>query len=90
MFSGKIIGRIVCTRKDESLEGTKLLLVQPITWEGELKGDPLVAIDSVGSGANEFIFYVKAREAAVADPRVPPVDAAIVGIIDGVEVKIRE
>jgi len=84
MFAGHVIGRVVCTRKDPGLLGMKLLLIQPETWEGEPDGDPLVAMDAVGAGAGEFIFYVKSREAAVAVPAIPPVDAAVVGILDGV------
>ncbi|MBI5573426.1 MAG: EutN/CcmL family microcompartment protein [Elusimicrobia bacterium] len=90
MFAGKIIGRVVATQKYESLEGKKLLLVQPMSWDKKPKGEPLVAVDVVGSGTGEFIFYVAAREAAVACggtslADTPPIDAAIVGIIDGVK-----
>ncbi|PIU84156.1 MAG: ethanolamine utilization protein EutN [Elusimicrobia bacterium CG06_land_8_20_14_3_00_38_11] len=89
MFAGKIIGRVVATQKYESLEGRKLLLVQPMGWDKKPKGEPLVAVDVVGSGAGEFVFYVAAREAAVACggtslADTPPIDATIVGIIDGV------
>lgn len=89
MFAGKITGRVVATQKYESLEGRKLLLVQPMTWNKIPKGEPIVAVDVVGSGAGEFVFYVCAREAAVACggtslADTPPIDAAVVGIIDGV------
>jgi len=84
MKPAKVIGRVVATRKYETLKGVKLLLIQPMTWERKPNGDPIVAADAVGAGASEFIFYVSSREAAVAFPKVPPVDAAIVGIIDGV------
>lgn len=92
MFAGKIIGRVVATSKYESLKGRKLLLVQPMTWDKKLKGDPLVAVDVVGSGSGEFVFYVASREAAVACggtslDDTPPIDAAIVGIIDGVNLR---
>ena len=92
MFAGKIIGRVVATQKYETLKGLKLLLVQPMTWDKKPKGEPLVAVDTVGSGAGEFIFYVAAREAAVACggtslADTPPIDAAIVGIIDGVQLE---
>ncbi|MEW6556626.1 MAG: EutN/CcmL family microcompartment protein [Elusimicrobiota bacterium] len=93
MFAGKIIGRVVATQKYGSLEGKKLLLVQPLTWDKKPKGEPLVAVDVVGAGASEFVFYVGAREAAVACggtslADTPPVDAAIVGIIDGINLVI--
>ncbi|MDQ7822947.1 MAG: EutN/CcmL family microcompartment protein [Candidatus Eremiobacteraeota bacterium] len=87
MQPGRVIGRVVATKKTSTLEGVRLLLVQPTDWEGKPQGDPFVAIDAVGSGSEEFIFYVSAREAAVAVDAVPPVDAAIVGIIDGVELE---
>ena len=93
MFAGKIIGRVVATQKYESLKGRKLLLLQPMTWDKKPKGEPIVAVDTVGSGSSEFVFYVSSREAAVACggtslADTPPVDAAIVGIIDGVELEI--
>jgi ethanolamine utilization protein EutN len=84
MQPGRVIGRVVATRKEKTLEGARLLLVQPTDWKGKESGDPFIAIDAVGTGAHEFIFYVGAREAAVALETIPPVDAAIVGIIDGV------
>lgn len=87
MNPGIIIGRVVATQKDSSLIGIKLLLVQPTDWQKNNDGDPLVAIDTVGAGAGEFIFYVSAREAAVCVASIPPVDAAIVGIIDGVSLE---
>ena len=87
MFAGKVIGRVVCTQKTAELLGVKLLLIQPTDWKGNPAGDPLVASDSVGAGAGEFVFYVKAREAAVAVPTKPAIDAAVVGIIDGVNLQ---
>lgn len=84
MLPGKVIGRVVATKKEPSLEGSRLLLVQPTDWMGKAQGEPFVALDSVGTGFEEFVFYVSAREAAVTVESVPPVDAAIVGIIDDV------
>ncbi len=95
MFAAKVIGRVVATRKWKTMDGIKLLLIQPTDWGGKPQGEPLVAADSVGAGAGEFVFYVKAREACFAwlkgDKQVldemPPLDATIMGIIDGVEIK---
>lgn len=93
MQAAKVIGRVMCSRKYESLEGIKLLLIQPLTWEKpDPKGDPIVAVDTVGAGANEFVFWVGAREAAVACggtslADTPPIDAAVVGIVDGVNLQ---
>ena len=88
MQAAKVIGRVVASRKYESLEGAKLLLIQPMSWDQRPNGDPVVAIDTVGAGWNEFVFWVAAREAAVAAggtslQDTPPVDAAVVGIVDG-------
>jgi ethanolamine utilization protein EutN len=87
MRAAKVIGRVVATRKYETLEGKRLLLLQPMTWEKEPNGDPIVAVDTCGAGFEEFVFYVAAREAAVAVPDLPPVDAAVMGIIDGVNLQ---
>lgn len=92
MQAAKVIGRVVASRKYETLEGVKLLLIQPLSWEKVSEGDPIVAADTVGAGANEFVFWVAAREAAVALggtslKDTPPIDAAIVGIIDGVNLQ---
>lgn len=92
MYAAQVIGRVTASRKTETLEGAKLLLIQPMTWEKAHKGDALVAIDTVGAGAGEFVFWVAAREAAVAMggtglKDTPPVDAAILGIIDGVNLQ---
>ena len=84
MKLGTVIGRVFCTNQYETLAGKALLLIQPRDWEtGEPSGDPIVAADSVGAGAGEKIFWVASREAAVAFEDLPPVDAAVVGIIEG-------
>ncbi|HAH05335.1 MAG TPA: ethanolamine utilization protein EutN [Elusimicrobia bacterium] len=84
MKFARVVGRVFCTRQYESLDGKRLLLIQPRDWEtGEDKGDPLVACEVVGAGASEDVVWVAAREAAVAFPDVPPIDAAVVGIVEG-------
>ncbi|MFP4687479.1 MAG: EutN/CcmL family microcompartment protein [bacterium] len=86
MNPGRVIGRVVCTAKYPTFEGERFLLVQPTDWQQNDVGEPIVATDSVGSGAGEFIFYVESREAAVAlGEKTPPSDATICGIIDGVD-----
>lgn len=88
MRLARVAGRIFCTRQDPALDGKKLLLIQPLRWEDESpQGAPIVAADAVGAGAGEKIFWVAAREAAVAFEDVPPVDAAVVGIIEGHQAK---
>lgn len=94
MKQAKVIGRVFCSRQCCGMGAKTLLLIQPLDWETDKpSGDPLVAGDTVGAGAGETVFFVASREAIVAfegweggtaakaDP--PPVDAAIVGIIDG-------
>jgi microcompartment protein CcmK/EutM len=83
MQLAKVIGDVVATRKDESLLGAKLLVVQPIAADGQPVGRPLVAIDAVGAGAGEHVFFVRGKEASFPFfPGTPPVDAGIVGIVD--------
>ncbi len=87
MKHAKIIGRVFCTRQYETLAGKKLLLIQPLKWEdGSETGDPLVAVDACGSGSSELVYWVASREAAVAFEDLPPVDAAIIGIVEGHQV----
>lgn len=84
MISARIVGRIFCTRQVATLGGKKLLLIQPMDWEkGTDEGDPIVAADACGSGSSEFVYWVASREAAVAFEDVPPIDAAVIGIIEG-------
>ncbi len=86
MDLGRVIGRVVCTQKNGALDGRMLLLVQPVTVEGRDTGRPLVAIDAVGAGAGERVFYVTGREASFAFiPDHVPTDASIVGIVDRVD-----
>jgi microcompartment protein CcmK/EutM len=87
MIIGRIIGTVVATRKDTRLEGKKLLLVRPITLNGEDENSYLVAIDTVGAGFRERVLVVSGSSARLAEGlKDRPVDAAIVGIIDTVEV----
>jgi len=86
MRIGKVIGRIVATRKDDRLVGSKLLIAQPIGLDGTPAGDPIVAVDTVGAGIGERVIYVIGSRAAKAvSSDDAPVDAAIVGIIDSIE-----
>jgi len=86
MDLARVIGRVVCTVKNDTLHGRKLLLVQPITETGTDAGKPLIAIDAVGAGAGERVFFVTGREASFAFlPDQVPADASIVGIVDRVD-----
>jgi microcompartment protein CcmK/EutM len=83
MQLARVIGDVVATRKDETLVGIKLLLVQPLTPSREAAGRPLVAVDAVGAGVGEEVFFVRGKEASFPfHPSAPPVDAGIVGIVD--------
>ena len=83
MRLARVIGTVVVTRKDENLAGITLLLVQPLTPEREPAGRPLVAVDAVGAGVGEEVFFVRGREATFPfHPVEAPVDAGIVGIVD--------
>ncbi len=83
MQIARVIGAVVATAKDSNLEGRTLLLVQPIGADGKDVGRPLVAVDSVGAGVGETVFFVRGREASFPfHPVEVPTDAGIVGIID--------
>jgi len=79
----RVIGDVVVTRKDENLTGLKLLIIQPLTPEREPAGRTLIAVDSVGAGVGEEVFFVRGKEASFPFyPVEAPVDAGIVGIVD--------
>ena len=83
MQLARVIGEVVSTIKDANLTGMKLLVLQPLTAAGDSAGRTLVALDSVGAGVGENVFFVRGREAAFPFyPVEPPTDAAIVGIVD--------
>lgn len=84
MKLARVVGRVFCSRQTEKMVGKRLLVIQPLDWDGEKPlGEELVAADAVGSGSAEKVYFVAARDAAVAFPDAPPVDAAIVGIVEG-------
>lgn len=83
MQLARVIGDVVATRKDPLYEGITLLLVQPLTADGKNAGRPLVAVDSVGAGIGETVFFVRGKEASFPfHPVEVPADAGIVGIVD--------
>ena len=85
MLLGKVIGTIWATRKYESLNGYKMQFVQPINSDLESNGAPFVAVDTIGAGPGEIIFYATSSEAVIAlDVDMAPVDASIVGIVDSI------
>ncbi len=83
MHLARVIGDVIVTRKDENLAGLTLLLIQPLNADRESSGRPIVAVDSVGAGVGEEVFFVRGKEASFPFyPAEPPVDAGIVGIVD--------
>lgn len=86
MILGKVIGRVVCTLRYQGLEGKKFLYVQPMNERWEPVDDKVVAVDTVMAGLGDPVYMVLSREAALAlDPWFVPVDHAIVGIVDSVD-----
>ena len=86
MIVGKIIGTVVCTRKDERLTPFKLLLVQPLDTGGKPYGNYLVAVDTVDAGAQERVLVVSGSSARMTSvTKDCPVDAAIIGIVDTID-----
>ena len=88
MQIGRVIGTVTSTQKSRKLESAKLLLVQLLSLEGEPRGAAILAIDSVGAGVGEKVLVVIEGRAAgeALGRKAAPVDAAIIGIIDHVEV----
>ena len=87
MQLAKVIGDIVATRKDDNLMGIKLMVLQPIAADGSNAGRTLVAVDAVGAGVGETVFFVRGKEASFPFyPVEVPTDAGIVGIVDHYDV----
>jgi ethanolamine utilization protein EutN len=79
----KVIGDVVVTRKDENLTGVTLLVLQPIGADGSATGRTLVAVDAVGAGVGETVFFVRGKESSFPfHPTEVPADAGVVGIVD--------
>lgn len=91
MQLGRVIGTVVATVKDPSLDGIKLLIVQPMGRDGSDRGRPLVALDSVGAGAGETVYWCRGREASFPFlPTEVPTETTIVGIVDEIDIPKAE
>ena len=91
MQLARVLGTVVATVKTDSLEGRKLLVIQPLDSAMNKVGKPMVAIDSVGAGKGEIVFWCRGREASF--PFLPadvPSDCTIVGIVDSVFLEKQE
>src|SRR5215467_1953037 len=83
MQLARVIGTVVATVKNESLEGSKLLVIQSLNKDLEPQGKPMVAIDAIGAGVGELVFWCRGREASFPLKREDtPTDCTIVGIVD--------
>ena len=86
MLLAKIVGTVVATQKDERLVSSKLLVAQPLDANGAARGGQLVAVDTVDAGNGETVLIVSGSSARMAGQlQETPVDAAVVGIVDTVE-----
>jgi ethanolamine utilization protein EutN len=87
MTLGRVIGNLVSTQKNEKLEGTKLMLVQPLDLEIKPRGAPILAIDGVDAGVGDLILLIQDGRSAqlVLGKGTAAVDAAIIGVVDAVE-----
>jgi microcompartment protein CcmK/EutM len=87
MLLARIVGTVVATRKDERLVSQKLLIVRPVSPQGTPEGSYLVAVDTVDAGFGEIVLVVSGSSARMASGMKDcPVDAAIVGIVDTIDV----
>jgi ethanolamine utilization protein EutN len=85
LFLGKVIGNVWATKKYPALNSLKLMFVQPMNGEYKKTDEPIIAVDTVGAGPGEIIFYITASEAVIPLPvDMAPVDASIVGIVDSI------
>jgi ethanolamine utilization protein EutN len=89
MILARVIGEVVSTQKRPQFEGAKLLILQPEAPDGTKMGNALLAIDSVGAGRGERVLAVLEGRAAqeALGKKLAPVDAAVVGIVDEVDVR---
>ena len=87
MFLAKVKGCLWCTAKNEALSAKKMLVVQPVDAQLQPRGRMLVALDAVGAGAGELVYYCRGKEASFPWlPEETPTEAAIVGIVDQVHI----
>jgi len=83
MQLARVIGTVVSTVKNESLEGRKFLIVQTLNADLSPKGTPMIALDAIGAGVGELVFWCRGKEASFPFKRdSTPTDCTIVGIVD--------
>lgn len=85
MYLGRVIGRVWATVKNASMEGQRLLLIQPVTPEMQDTGRRVIAMDCTGAGAGEVVYCVRGKEASFPFlPAEPCIDTTVVGIVDSI------
>ena len=83
MQLGRVIGTVVATQKVSSLQGLKLLVLEPVAADGSSAGSAIIGVDSVGAGEGDHVFFVRGREASLPFfPTEVLTDASVVGIVD--------
>jgi len=88
VFFATVIGTLWATQKDENMKGFKLQVIQPLNAKREHAGSPIIAVDTVGAGQGETVFYITSREAVIPLPvEMAPVDASIVGIVERIDLQ---
>ena len=88
MILARVVGTVVATRKDPKLVSNKLLVARPMDPRGKAEGSYLVAVDTVDAGVGETVLVVSGSSARMASGLQDcPIDAAIVGIVDEIEIK---
>ena len=86
MNLGRVVGKVWATRKDEALEGRRMLFVQPMSFSGKDVGEKQVMLDTVDAGEGDTVLFVSSSEATIPfNPRRTPTDATIVGVVDKVD-----
>ena len=87
MLMGHVVGTVVSTQKDEGLKGYKLLVVQSVGIDMKPTPSYVIAADAIGCGINELVIVVQGSSARIAEQtKNKPVDAAVIGIVDSVEI----
>lgn len=87
MFLGKVIGSVWATQKESGMENLKLMVVQPVDWNGRENGQTVIAADRIGAGIGEQVIVSRGTPARILfGSNSVPIDAAIVGIVDSFEV----
>lgn len=86
MVLGKVMGSVWATHKEVGMDQLKLLLIQPLDYKGQAQGSTVIAADRIGAGIGEHVIVARGNPARVLfDRRNVPIDAIVVGIVDGIE-----